>query len=116
MAGIAYDEAAERTVMLGRNPYASCCSAACDATADHWETLYYAAASEDQPAAGDTRPECRHANQILYDPVNARLVAFGGHVPTPDGVGFDTDDMLAFDTRTRQWITLLEASEGQRAP
>jgi hypothetical protein len=101
MAGIAYDEAAERTVMLGRSEAAACNSAAYDATTARWETLYFAAASE------DTRPECRHGNQMVYDPVNARLVVFGGS---------DLDDMLAFDTRTREWTVLLESGQGQPAP
>jgi len=111
MAAIAYDEAAERTVMLGRSEAAACNSAAYDATTARWETLYLAAASE------DTRPECRHGRQMVYDPVNARLVVFGGYVPTPDGIGgSDLDDVLAYDTRTRQWTVLLEPGAGRATP
>ncbi len=40
---IAYDEAAERTVMLGQGH-----SAAYDATADRWETLYEGSTAEDR--------------------------------------------------------------------
>ena len=51
---IAYDEAAQRTVMLGQGH-----SAAYDATADRWETLYEGSTAEDWRAACGTRPECR---------------------------------------------------------
>jgi hypothetical protein len=108
--GIAYDEAAERTVMLGQGH-----SAAYDAIGDRWETLYEGSASEDQLAACGTRPECRHMPQLVYDPVNERLVVFGGFVPTAAGEAWP-DGMSAFDTRTREWTVLLEASGGRATP
>jgi hypothetical protein len=55
---------------------------------------------------------------LVYDPVNERLVVYGGsrtdtdplfHVVSPD-------DVLAFDTRTREWTVLLEASRALPAP
>jgi hypothetical protein len=98
--GIAYDEAAERTVMLGQGH-----SAAYDLTADRWEILSVTP-PEDQPGACGTSPECRQMPQMVYDSVNQRLVAFGGSLPTAAG-GVSPDDLLAFDTRTREWTVLL---------
>ena len=86
-------------------------SAAYDAIADRWETLSVTP-PEDQPGACGTSPECRQMPQMVYDPVNQRLVAFGG---TAAGVVWP-DDLLAFDTRTREWTVLLAPSEGQPAP
>ncbi len=45
---IAYDEAAQRTVLLGQGQ-----SAAYDATADRWETLYVGTRSDEPGACGD---------------------------------------------------------------
>ena len=109
--GIAYDEAAQRTVMLGQGH-----SAAYDATADRWETLYVGA-SWDEPGACGTRPECRRMPHLVYDPVNERLVVYGGTVSLSADPGWvNPDDMLAFDTRTREWTVLLEPSEGHATP
>ena len=49
---------------------------------------------------------------MVYDPVNERLVVYGGteYLPLEPG-SMDPDDVLAFDTRTREWTVLLEASE-----
>jgi hypothetical protein len=94
---IAYDDAAQRTVLLGQGH-----AAAYDATADRWEILYEGSTAEDC----GTRPECRQGAQMVYDPVNERLVVYS-----------DSDgDWLAFDTRTREWTVLLEASPAQPAP
>jgi hypothetical protein len=98
---IAYDEAAQRTVLLGQGH-----AAAYDATADRWEILYEGSTVEDQPEACGTRPECRQMPFMVYDPVNERLVVYG-----------DSDgDWLAFDTPTLEWTVLLEPVEGQPAP
>jgi len=107
--GIAYDEAAERTVMLGQGHFA-----AYDATADRWETLYEGSTAEDWWAACGTRPECRQLPFMVSDPVNERLVVYGGTVYTSKETGLvSPDDVLAFDTRTREWTLLLAASSGQ---
>jgi hypothetical protein len=108
---IAYDEAAERTVILGQGH-----SAAYDATADRWETLYGGSASEYQLAGGGTRPESRQLHFMVYDPVNERLVVHGGFVQTTAEPEVYRDDVLAFDTRTREWTVLLEPSEGPATP
>ncbi len=108
---IADDEAAQRTVMLGQG-YA----AAYDATADRWETLYVGAPWDELGACG-SRPECRQMPHLVYDPVNERLVAYGGDVSrSADPWSVSPDDVLAFETRTREWTVLLEASEGHAAP
>ena len=106
---IAYDEASRRIVMLGQGH-----SAAYDATADHWEILNESAA-EAQLAACAARPECRQLHRMAYDPVNKRLVVFGGFVATTAGESYP-DDVLAFDTQTREWTVLLASSNGQMVP
>ncbi|OGN88415.1 MAG: hypothetical protein A2X23_13485 [Chloroflexi bacterium GWC2_73_18] len=101
--GIAYDEAAKRTVMIGQGY-----SAAYDATADHWETLYET--PSDEPGTCGTGPECRQAQDIIYDAVNKRLVVYGGSVYASAELGWvDPDDILAYDTRTGAWTDLLVA-------
>jgi hypothetical protein len=107
---IAYDEAAERTVMVGQGR-----SSAYDAAADRWEILYETP-SEIQPGSCGTRPECRHALQMVYDAVNGRLVVYGGSIYTSAEGWVDIDDLLALDIRTREWTVLLGPSEGQSAP
>ena len=105
----AYDEAAERTVMLGQGH-----SAAYDAATDRWETLSAWTSSEDWlTIACGTHPECRQDHQMVYDPVNKRLVVHGGAAIAGAGGEGDTavDDVLAFDTRTHEWTVLLEPSE-----
>jgi hypothetical protein len=92
---IAYDEQAEQVVVLiGGRVFAY------DAVADRWDTL------SGDPGTGATR----EAGSMVYDPVNGRLVVF------PGGLHFPVDAVLAFDTTTRAWTVLLEASEVPRAP
>ncbi|OGN87277.1 MAG: hypothetical protein A2X23_09995 [Chloroflexi bacterium GWC2_73_18] len=106
---IAYDEAAQRTVLFSIGDVI-----AYDAAADRWETLYGTAF--DQPNACGIRPECRVQPSMVYDPINERLVVYGGNVQTGAEWWGPSDDVLAFDTRTREWTVLLEASEAQPAP
>jgi hypothetical protein len=100
---IAYDEAAQRTVLFNMGQVI-----AYDAAADRWETLY------GPPSDGcGIRPECRNLHSMVYDPVNERLVVYGGNVHTgavDPGWWGPSDDVLAFDTRTREWTVLLAAS------
>jgi hypothetical protein len=90
---LAYDEAAERTVVFGAGPLA-----AYDATADRWEVL-----SEQ----GVTTTGWRF---LGYDSVNARFI----------GLNLDVDatpaDLLAFDPLTMQRTVLLEPVVGQPEP
>lgn len=98
---IAYNEAAERTVMAGQG----CRVVAYDATADRWETPYIAP-SEYSRARVAPAPECRDGRQMVYDPVNERLVAYGGTVYT--GCTWEApDDMWAFDMATRSWTLIV---------
>ena len=94
---IVYDEAAERTVILSNSGLA-----AYDATADRWELVI----------GGDLGSV---PDAMVYDPVNRRLVGPGPG--TPDVIGLQAD-FGAFDLTTREWIVLLETSEGspRRAP
>jgi hypothetical protein len=92
---IVYDEAAERTVLIGDVPRL----AAYDATADRWEIL----------AGADPERAVGFQLHAVYDPVNGRLV---GWQPSY----MDQDELFAFDLVTREWTVLLEPSEGQPAP
>jgi hypothetical protein len=105
--GMAYDEAARRTVMLGQGHLITY-----DATAERWETMWTG------PSEGDcgTRPECRQMPDLIYDSVNERLIVYGGSVYTSDAGWVDPGDLLAFDATTNEWITLLEATPRQPNP
>jgi hypothetical protein len=88
---IVYDEAAERTVLIGDVARL----AAYDATADRWEIL----------AGADPERAVGFQLKAVYDPVNRRLV---GWQPSY----MDQDDLFAFDLVTRRWTVLLEPSSG----
>lgn len=99
---VAYDEAAERTVVFGDG-----FMIAYDATADRWEALY------GEPMQGSKfgyGPLYRLGHWMVYDPLNERLVVYGGNYRTPDG-WVKADDVWAFDLATNEWIQLLEPSE-----
>jgi hypothetical protein len=98
---IAYDEAAERTVMLGQGH-----SAAYDASADRWEILYESGASAGEPVTCGPRPECRQMPRMIYDPVNERLLVYGGSYYA--GCTWETpDDVWAFDPASLTWTLVL---------
>lgn len=101
---IAYDEAAQRTILFSAGIVI-----AYDAATDHWETLSGNAYWDLSQCAGHA--ECRMNHSMVYDPVNERLVVYGGSVSTADYAG-PSDDVLANDTRTREWSTLLAVSDG----
>ncbi len=46
---------------------------------------------------------------MVYDPVNERLVVYGGFLTAAEPE-VELDDVLAFDTRSREWTVLLEPS------
>jgi hypothetical protein len=99
---VAYDEAAERTVMLGQSH-----SAAYDAAADRWETLWAAPSDGgDDPGGCGTRPECRLGRAMVYDPVNGRLLVYGGEYWTTCAWEM-ADDMWALDVASRSWTLVL---------
>ena len=89
---IAFDEAAERTVVFGGS------LAAYDAAAERWEILIDAA---------DRDPSDWLPSALVYDSVNRRLVGLGR------GVIVDRGGLVAFDLTTREWTVLLGASEGK---
>jgi hypothetical protein len=85
---IAYDEAAERTMVFGN------AMAAYDATADHWEVVLDDAGRD----PSDWLP-----SSMVYDPVNRRLVGLGR------GIIVDEGGVMGFDLVSREWTVLLEA-------
>jgi len=108
---IAYDEAARRTVIfnVGRMD-------AYDAGADWWTVAY------DEAPGGDFRDcltsRCRSYATTIYDPVNQRLVVYGGiyaDSATAAGTSVQDDSVLAYDLATGTWSVLLEATGVQPA-
>jgi hypothetical protein len=104
-AAIAYDERAQRTVVLiGGYMFGY------DAAADRWDTLYGPGAPDTSDAVASANAAAgalaRQSESIVSDPVNGRLVV-------PGGVG---GAVLAFDATTREWTVLLEPSKGQPTP
>jgi hypothetical protein len=47
---------------------------------------------------------------MVFDPVNERLVVYGGFLTAAEPE-VELDDVLAYDTKTREWTVLLEASQ-----
>ncbi|HEX7950296.1 MAG TPA: kelch repeat-containing protein [Candidatus Limnocylindrales bacterium] len=101
---IAYDEGGERTVVFDGG-----WMVAYRAATDSWETLV----SRDDSEL--TLSTSRWYHTMVYDPVNQRLVVYGGEHPTSDPtVWVGSDDVLAFDPATREWSLLLKAATVQR--
>lgn len=94
---IAFDTTNARSVL-----YAGGRVAAYDATANAWEILFDGESGRDR--------FLRAGNAYAFDPLNGRLVVVGGLVGTADGWS-STNDVLAFDLRTRSWTTLLAPGE-----
>jgi len=88
--GIAYDEAAQRTVVIG-----DVRSAAYDATTDRWKIL---AEADPDRAEGFPAPS-------VYDPVNERLIGWRRFATVDQG------ELFAFDLATREWTVLLAPTE-----
>lgn len=115
---IVYDEAAERSIVVGIDGLV----VAYDAGTDTWDTLFgmpSGAWATDggivgSAIAGRCAPGIclRHDFRLVYDPLNERIVVVGGYVmdgttrPAPPA-----DGLVAFDTRTREWIELLPPSQ-----
>jgi len=111
---ITYDEATARTVISSGLDVRI---AAYDATADAWEILADVPDRNDLvPVSIPGRPE-NHWDMIASDPVNGRILGFGRFIESgPDGRQTRGWDLLALDTRTREWTVLLEPSATQPAP
>jgi hypothetical protein len=123
---ITYDEAARRTIIFSVGKML-----AYDAAADRWTVVF-----EEAPVVGGFRcasPRCRSYATTIYDPVNKRLIVYGGQYRDPSRVqasqapGARTeedisendwvqdDSVIAFDLATGTWSILLEASEVRQA-
>lgn len=90
---IAYDEAAERTVVMGA------LLGVYDASADRWERI---AGLNPGGLPGS----------MVYDPVNERLVVLGRRHPS----NVRPDRVAAIDLSTRDWTILFKPSLGEPAP
>jgi hypothetical protein len=99
-SAMVYDEAEARTVVYGNEGLA-----AYDATTDRWESLN----GSGDPGQGSVETGSSAWSMDTYDPVNGRLVGFGGG----DGVW---DGVWAFDPATRQWTVLLEGRDERATP
>jgi hypothetical protein len=95
-----YDATSGRSVA-----YAGGRVAAYDAVANAWEVLF--------DAAPGTERFDRFGNAYAFDPLNGRLVVVGGSYRSADEWR-GTDDVVAFDVRTRTWIELLAPSRDER--
>ena len=99
-----YDEASRLTVVfnLGR-------MIAYDAVADTWSTIIEEPTSPGWPPCPG--PQCRSFATTIYDPVNERLVVYGGeYQDTSSTPAVQTSSVLAYDVATRTWSVLLEAA------
>jgi hypothetical protein len=92
---IAYDEATAQTVVFSDGLVI-----AYEASADRWETVNGTARCCGYGATN------RLGHWMAYDPVNRRLVVYGGSVRTATG-WVEADDVLAFDPATGAWSQLL---------
>jgi phage baseplate assembly protein gpV len=103
-AAIAYDERAQRTVVLIGGYMFSY-----DAAADRWETLYGPGAADTSDAVASASAAASalalYSSDMVFDPVNGRLVVLG-----------DIDAVVAFDATTRAWTVLLEPGKVQPTP
>ncbi len=77
-----------------------------DAVAEEWVVLTSSDTHQDGWAVG---PLARFGGSVVYDPVNRRIVLFGGSASMPDGFTTIWDDVWAFDPISREWMVLLEA-------
>lgn len=77
-----------------------------DALAEEWVVLTSSDTYQDGMAVG---PLARVGGSIVYDPVNRRIVLFGGSAAMPNGFLTAWDDVWAFDPISREWMVLLEA-------
>lgn len=96
---IAYDEAAQRVVVFSDGFVG-----AYDATADRWTRLY------GRERCCQEGPLNRLGHWMVYDPLNERLVVYGGSYRTSEG-WVKADDVWAFDAADRTWLQLLAPSE-----
>jgi hypothetical protein len=79
-----------------------------DAGADEWTTVKPGPGWPDMAMVDDspTGPLARLGHWLVYDPVNERIVLFGGHARMLEGWR-DLDDVWAYDLATNTWRLLL---------
>ncbi len=97
---IAFDQATGRTVVFSDGVLA-----AYDAAAGEWEVLQ----GDPEAPCCDTGPLNRLYHALVYDPVNERIVLYGGRARLPGGFR-NPQDVWAFDPRTGEWSELLPRS------
>jgi hypothetical protein len=108
---IVYDEANRRVLIFSDGVVA-----AYDATADSWEIAYGTEFTGLDDGLG-YGPYNRLYHVTAYDPLNRRMLVFGGAYRAADpetGEFLDwvaTDDVMAFDLATGTWTELLAPSE-----
>jgi hypothetical protein len=87
---------------------------ACHAARDGWE-IFWSDGDPGQPDGIPTGSLIRYCHTAVYDPINQRLIVYGGRHPTSDPtVWVGCDDVLAVDPATRQRSVLLEARTVER--
>jgi hypothetical protein len=88
-----------------------------DAAADEWTKVAPGPGWPDMDMVDDmpTGPLARLGHWLVYDPVNERIVMFGGHARmledngNGDIVWRDLDDVWAYDLSTNSWVELVSA-------
>jgi Galactose oxidase, central domain len=100
---MAYDEVHQRTVAFSQGQVI-----AYDATAQAWEVLFDSAMDR---TPDDNDVSHRQEIALVYDPVNQRILSFGGYRWTSGWIA--VDDVIAFDLHNRTWTTLLAQSGSQ---
>jgi hypothetical protein len=92
-----------------------------EAAAARWtEVLAGAPAADSGICLGSP---CRLQPTVVYDPVNKRLVVYGGSyrdpsriVADPENQWVQDDGVVSFDLATRTWTVLVEATRTQSLP
>ena len=103
----AFDEVTGRSVVIDGGRVV-----AFDASKDEWEILADTASAPASPY-GPSGPPGPQGPSVVYDSANRRLVVCGGRYYRTGSIKSDwvrTDDVWAFDTRTRTWTQLLARS------
>ena len=86
-----------------------------DAAADEWTKVAPGPGWPDMEMVDDmpTGPLARLGHWLVYDPVNERIVMFGGHARMLEDNGNivwrDLDDVWAYDLSTNSWVELVSA-------
>ena len=94
-----FDPVSQRTFALSNGLLSSWRSGA-----DHWDTIV---PGSDWPRMGwGTGPLSRTGHTLVHDPVNRRILVFGGSWQTDEGTT-QTGDVWAYDVPTNTWTELV---------